>query len=151
MKNFWIGMLALMLGFCVVSCRENPNKDDKAKAESEQVEENLTLADIVAKAKAESANWTADQWKENMKKAMVTAAPMLLKMNEMMKSIGDNPAKAAEAFDKRKALQEEFAPIDELMDELDSICNASEIGKAVMEDSVWANQVKEELGIPDDL
>ena len=150
MKNFWIGMLALMLGFCVVSCRENPNKDDKAKAESEQVEENLTLADIVAKAKAESANWTADQWKENMKKAMVTAAPMLLKMNEMMKSIGDNPAKAAEAFDKRKALQEEFAPIDELMDELDSICNASEIGKAVMEDTVWVNQVRKELGFTED-
>ena len=48
-----------MLGFCVVSCKENPNKDDKAKAESEQVEEKVDLADIVAKAKAESANWTA--------------------------------------------------------------------------------------------
>ena len=144
-------MLALMLGFCVVSCRENPNKDDKAKAESEQVEENLTLADIVAKAKAESANWTADQWKDYMKKAMVIVAPSLKKVGEMMKSIGDDPAKAAEAIDQLKALQEEFAPMEGLLDELDSICNASEIGKAVMEDSVWANQVKEELGIPDDL
>ena len=151
MKNFWIGMLALMLGFCVVSCRENPNKDDKAKAESEQVEENLTLADIVAKAKAESANWTADQWKDYMKKAMVIVAPSLKKVGEMMESIGDDPAKAAEAIDQLKALQEEFAPMEGLLDELDSICNASEIGKAVMEDSVWANQVKEELGIPDDL
>lgn len=151
MKNFWIGMLALMLGFCVVSCRENPNKDDKAKAESEQVEENLTLADIVAKAKAESANWTADQWKDYMKKAMVIVAPSLKKVGEMMESIGDDPAKAAEAIDQLKALQEEFAPMEGLLDELDSICNASEIGKAVMEDSVWANQVKKELGIPDDL
>ncbi len=144
-------MLALMLGFCVVSCRENPNKDDKAKAESEQVEENLTLADIVAKAKAESANWTADQWKDYMKKAMVIVAPSLKKVGEMMESIGDDPAKAAEAIDQLKALQEEFAPMEGLLDELDSICNASEIGKAVMEDTVWANQVKEELGIPDDL
>ena len=151
MKNFWIGMLALMLGFCVVSCRENPNKDDKAKAESEQVEENLTLADIVAKAKAESANWTADQWKDYMKKAMVIVAPSLKKVGEMMESIGDDPAKAAEAIDQLKALQEEFAPMEGLLDELDSICNASEIGKAVMEDSVWANQVKKELGSPDDL
>lgn len=151
MKNFWIGMLALMLGFCVVSCRENPNKDDKAKAESEQVEENLTLADIVAKAKAESSNWTADQWKDYMKKAMVIVAPSLKKVGEMMESIGDDPAKAAEAIDQLKALQEEFAPMEGLLDELDSICNASEIGKAVMEDSVWANQVKKELGIPDDL
>ena len=140
-----------MLGFCVVSCRENPNKDDKAKAESEQVEENLTLADIVAKAKAESANWTADQWKDYMKKAMVIVAPSLKKVGEMMESIGDDPAKAAEAIDQLKALQEEFAPMEGLLDELDSICNASEIGKAVMEDSVWANQVKKELGIPDDL
>ena len=140
-----------MLGFCVVSCRENPNKDDKAKAESEQVEENLTLADIVAKAKAESANWTADQWKDYMKKAMVIVAPSLKKVGEMMESIGDDPAKAAEAIDQLKALQEEFAPMEGLLDELDSICNASEIGKAVMEDTVWANQVKEELGIPDDL
>lgn len=144
-------MLALMLGFCVVSCRENPNKDDKAKAESEQVEENLTLADIVAKAKAESSNWTADQWKDYMKKAMVIVAPSLKKVGEMMESIGDDPAKAAEAIDQLKALQEEFAPMEGLLDELDSICNASEIGKAVMEDSVWANQVKKELGIPDDL
>ena len=140
-----------MLGFCVVSCRENPNKDDKAKAESEQVEENLTLADIVAKAKAESANWTADQWKDYMKKAMVIVAPSLKKVGEMMESIGDDPAKAAEAIDQLKALQEEFAPMEGLLDELDSICNASEKGKAVMEDTVWANQVKEELGIPDDL
>lgn len=140
-----------MLGFCVVSCRENPNKDDKAKAESEQVEENLTLADIVAKAKAESSNWTADQWKDYMKKAMVIVAPSLKKVGEMMESIGDDPAKAAEAIDQLKALQEEFAPMEGLLDELDSICNASEIGKAVMEDSVWANQVKKELGIPDDL
>ena len=126
MKNFWIGMLALMLGFCVVSCKENPNKDDKAKAESEQVEEKVDLADIVAKAKAESANWTADEWKENMKKAMIAVAPSLQKVSEMMKNIGDDPQKAAEAL-------------------------ASEIGKAVMEDTVWANQMKKELGIPDDI
>lgn len=150
MKNFWIGMLALMLGFCVVSCRENPNKDDKANAESEQVEENLTLADIVAKAKAESANWTADQWKDYMKKAMVIVAPSLKKVGEMMESIGDDPAKAAEAIDQLKALQEEFAPMEGLLDELDSICNASEIGKAVMEDTVWVNQVRKELGFTED-
>lgn len=143
-------MLALMLGFCVVSCRENPNKDDKANAESEQVEENLTLADIVAKAKAESANWTADQWKDYMKKAMVIVAPSLKKVGEMMESIGDDPAKAAEAIDQLKALQEEFAPMEGLLDELDSICNASEIGKAVMEDTVWVNQVRKELGFTED-
>lgn len=151
MKNFWIGMLALMLGFCVVSCKENPNKDDKAKAESEQVEEKVDLADIVAKAKAESANWTADEWKENMKKAMIAVAPSLQKVSEMMKHIGDDPQKAAEALGKLQSLQEEFAPMEKLMDELDSICNASEIGKAVMEDTVWANQMKKELGIPDDI
>ena len=151
MKNFWIGMLALMLGFCVVSCKENPNKDDKAKAESEQVEEKVDLADIVAKAKAESANWTADEGKENMKKAMIAVAPSLQKVSEMMKNIGDDPQKAAEALGKLQSLQEEFAPMEKLMDELDSICNASEIGKAVMEDTVWANQMKKELGIPDDI
>ena len=36
-----------------------------------------------------------------------------------------------------------------LMEELDSVCQASEAGKALIADTVWEKQVKEELGLPD--
>ena len=148
MKNLWIGMLALVMAFCFGSCKEK--SEQPAGDATEQVAETPSLEDIVAKAKAESANWTADDWKANMKAAMVAVAPMLKKVGELMgKMEGDDPAKAAEMQGELTKLQEEFAPMEKLMDELDSICDASEIGKTVMADTVWEKQVKEELGIPD--
>ena len=157
-KLFFLGIIVIGL-VAYYFLRECSHSSETERADDEfaiivNQEKNIStmsLEDVVAKAKAESANWTADEWKENMKKAMIAVAPSLQKVSEMMKDIGDDPQKAAEALGKLQAMQEEFAPMEKLLDELDSICNASEIGKAVMEDSVWANQVKEELGIPDDL
>ena len=44
---------------------------------------------------------------------------------------------------------EEMEPMDKLFDQLDSIAQTSEIGKAVMADTVFQKQVAEELGIAD--
>lgn len=151
MRNFWIGMLALMLGFCVVSCKEKSEQPVKEGEATEQVAENLSLEDIVAKAKAEGANWTVDDWKNYMRQAFVAAAPLLQKLGDMMKEIGDDPQKAAASLGDLQKLQEEFEPYEKLFDELDSITEANEVGKKVMEDTTWVNQMKKELNIPEDI
>ena len=94
MKNLWIGMLALMMAFCLGSCREKSDQPAQGDA-TEQVAETPSLEDIVAKAKAESANWTIDDWKTNIKAAMTAIAPMFKKIGEMQKQVGDDPEKAA--------------------------------------------------------
>ena len=149
MRNFLIGMFALMLVFCVVSCKEKSEQAAKAGEATEQVAENLPLDEIVAKAKAEGANWTVDDWKNYMKQAMVAVAPTLKKLGDMMNQVGEDPAKAAAALGDLQKLQEEFEPFEKLMEELDSVCQASEAGKALIADTVWEKQVKEELGLPD--
>ncbi len=144
-------MLALMLGFCVVSCKEKSEQAAKAGDAVEKVDENLSLEDIVAKAKAEGANWTADEWKANMKSALAILAPTLKEFAEMTEKVKADPSKAMELVAEMEKKQVEFEPIKKMIDELDSIAGASDIGKAVMEDTVWTNQVKKELGIPDEI
>ena len=134
MKNFWIGMLALMLGFCVVSCKENPNKDDKAKAESEQVEEKVDLADIVAKAKAEGAKWSADEWKEQYKAAMNAYKPFAVAMDK------------AQPADLEGVIKK-YADVPSLMEEFAKIAKQAEGGKGISDE--WVKTTMEELGIPE--
>lgn len=141
-------MLALMMAFCLGSCREKSDQPASGDA-TEQVAETPSLEDIVAKAKAEGANWTADDWKANLKAAMTALAPMLKKVGEMQQQVGDDPAKAAAALGDLAKLMEEMEPMDKLFEQLDSIAQTSEIGKAVMADTVFQKQVAEELGIAD--
>lgn len=128
--------------------RNNPAVDTENTV-TEQVSEELTLEEIVAKAKAESAYWTIVDWKYYIKAAMASIAPIFKKIGEMQQQIGDDPEKAAAALGDLAKLMEEMEPMDKLYDELDSIAQTSEIGKAVMADTVWAKQVAEELGIAD--
>lgn len=141
-------MLALMMAFCLGSCREKSDQPAAGDA-TEQVAETPSLEDIVAKAKAEGANWTIDDWKTNIKAAMTAIAPMFKKIGEMQQQMGDDPAKAAAALGDLTKLMEEMEPMEKLFDQLDSIAQASEIGKAVMADTVFQKQVAEELGIAD--
>ena len=80
---------------------------------------------------------------------MAAIAPMLKKVGEMQQQVGDDPAKAAAALGDLAKLMEEMEPMDKLFDQLDSIAQTSEIGKAVMADTVFQKQVAEELGIAD--
>ena len=148
MKNLWIGMLALMMAFCLGSCREKSDQPAAGDA-TEQVAETPSLEDIVAKAKAEGANWTIDDWKANFKAAMTALAPMFKTIGEMQEQVGDDPAKAAAALGDLAKLTEEMEPMENLLNQLDSIAQTSEIGKAVMADTVFQKQVAEELGVAD--
>ena len=150
MKRFLIGMLGLLLVFCVTSCKksEEPKQEEKV---TEQKVDKATIEDIVAKAKADGAKWTEAEWKDNVKKAMVGIAPMYKKIGDLQKEMGndEDPAKAAQFLGEMTKLMEEFEPYEKLFDTLDSIANTSEVGKSVLNDSVWMKGVMKELNIED--
>ena len=150
MKKFWIGMLGLLLVFCVTSCKksEEPKQEEKV---TEQKVDKATIEDILAKAKADGAKWTEAEWKDNVKKVITGIAPIYKKIGDLQKEMGDgeDPAKAAQYIGELTKVMEEFEPYDNLFDTLDSIANTSEVGKAVINDSTWMKGVMKELGIDD--
>lgn len=147
MKNLWIGMLTLLMVLCIASCKKSDQPEASKAGEATEQMADLKLEDIVAKAKAEGAKWTEDEWKAAMKGAMTAVAPAFKKIGELQAKIGDDPAKAVESIGELQKLMEEFEPYEKLFDELDSIADASEIGKAVAEDTVFEKEVMKELGI----
>ena len=110
-------------------------------------EELQRLEDIVTRARTESGQWTEEEWKANLRFAMIAIAPLLKQVQDYQAIIGDDETKAAEYINELSSLLEVFEPYEKLFDELDALANASEIGKAVLEDPEWEKEVTEELGL----
>jgi hypothetical protein len=102
---------------------------------------------MVDKVKAEGANWSVDEWKAAVKEMLTLIAPKLIEMGDLMKLMED-PAKMEDAMTKIKAFQEEYKPVEALTKAFEEAANATENGKAVMDDLEYSKQVKKELGIP---
>jgi hypothetical protein len=144
MKKVLVGMLALIMCLGLASCAKSS-------------ESAPNMADVVAKAKADGANWSVDEWKDAFKQMMLAAKPMLTEMSELMKSIetpeGEEPdaAKIAEVMTKVQELQNKYPDFEKLMNEFEEAAKATENGKKVAEDDEWAKSVAKELGLPEDL
>ncbi len=153
MKKFFVGIVAIAITMGMVSCKQKSEAPAAAEqAETEQVEtKQPTIEEIVAKAKAEGANWSVDEWKSSTKDMMIALKPMLLKISEMVSQMEKDPSKAVEIMANMKALEEEFKPMENLMNEFEEIAKGTENGKAVMDDEAWGNQLKQELGLPDNM
>ena len=108
-------------------------------------EELRQLEDIVTRARTESGQWTEEEWKANLRFAMIAIAPLLKQVQDYQEMIGDDETKAAEHINELSSLLEVFEPYEKLFDELDALANASEIGKAILEDPEWEKEVTEEL------
>lgn len=154
MKKILFGAMALMVGAGFIAC--NQKQDVQAgQAEgqtTEQVADSATentpdLAALVAKAKAEGAKWSVDEWKAATKDMLIALKPMMLKINEAFEKLAAAPA--ATDMKEFEALEKEFAPMTKLMEEFETTAKASENGKKVMEDKAWEKSIKEELGIPE--
>ena len=91
MKKLLFSFIIVAAGLFVTSCG---NKSAESATEAEQTEQvaeeapaaeaeqPASLADIVAKAKAEGANWSADEWKAQFKTALEAYKPFAVAMNE---------------------------------------------------------------------
>ena len=147
-------MFALLMGATIVSCNQKPEQPADANADSTKVEaapatdQAPNLADVVAKMKAEGANWTADQWKEAICQAMLAMKPTLVKMKEMMAKMeaGDTSIAAElEAFTKTPEAQD----FEKMASEIEKVIDANPVAKKLYEDQEWQKKFMEENGIPD--
>ncbi len=143
MKKLLFSFIIVAAGVFVTSCG---NKSAETATEAEQTEQvaeeapaaeavqPASLADIVAKAKAEGANWSADEWKAQYKVALESYKAFAVAMNEAQ------PAEMEEVTKK-------YADLPSLMEELTNIAKQSEGGKVITDE--WIQTTMQELGIPD--
>ena len=143
------------MGATIVSCNQKPEQPANADADSAKVEaaapaadQAPSLADVVAKMKAEGANWTEDQWKENIGQAMLAMKPVLVKMKEFMSKMESGDTSVAAEFEKF-ASSPEAVDFEKLADEIDKIVSENPVAKKVNEDKEWQKKFMEENGIPD--
>lgn len=149
MRKFIIGLFALVLCLGINSCKKEGSPEaEKQEAATEKVAEAPSIADVVAKAKAEGANWSVDEWKEAFKSFILAIKPMMVEMNEVTKKVQDDPAKAADLLKELEAIKAKYPDHEKYMDEFSKIAESCENGKAVIDDEEWGAKVLEELGVP---
>lgn len=152
MKKTLVVMMAFILGLAITSCKQGPKAADPEAAAADPAQ---TLTELIEKAKADGSKWSIDEWKDAYKAAMVAVAPTLKEIGAIMEQFKPKEGEAidttklAAAMEKMKALEENFAPVQELVSQFDSISKSYPNGKAVSEDKEFEKQCKEEFGIPD--
>lgn len=143
MKKLLFSFIIVAAGVFVTSCGNKSAETATKTEQTEQVAEEApaaeavqpaSLADIVAKAKAEGANWSADEWKAQYKVALEEYKSFAVAMNEAQ------PAELEEITKK-------YADLPTLMEELTNIAKQSEGGKVITDE--WIQTTMQELGIPD--
>jgi hypothetical protein len=154
MKKLLYVLFAFVLCLGMNSCKkEAAPKDDAAETEKAAVEEKEadppSMADIVAKAKAEGANWTVDEWKEQFKAMALATKPIMLKMAEALEMFEKDSTKGAELQEAMEKIKADYPDFEKLAKEFDTIAEGTESGKIVANDEVWGKNMMEELGIPD--
>lgn len=143
MKKVLVGMLALVMCLGMVSC----SKESAAP----------NLKDVVEKAKTEGANWSVDEWKAAMKDVMLAVKPMMLEVQDIMKSMegaeGEEAdgAKVVEAMAKLADIQKKYPDYENLMNEFEEAAKSTENGKKVIDDDAYAKELAKELGLPEDM
>ncbi|MCR5152249.1 MAG: hypothetical protein K6A98_03710 [Prevotella sp.] len=145
MKKLIIGLFALCLGLGMVSCNKEVNKE-------------VNVQDVVAKAKAEGANWDEAQWKQAFKDMMTGLKPLIDKSKEIQAKIneaekGDDAAKLAavgEIMKDAEAMEKKYEPLTKAMEEFTKIAESNPIGKKLANDKAFEEELKKEFDLPDD-
>ena len=143
MKKLLFSFIIVAAGVFVTSCG---NKSAETATEAEQTEQvaeeapaaeaeqPASLADIVAKAKAEGANWSADEWKAQFKTALEAYKPFAVAMNEAQ------PAELEEVTKK-------YADFPALIKEFASLAKQAKGGKDITDERIQTTM--QELGVPE--
>ncbi len=151
MKKLLIAMFALIMGVAFTSCKQKTEVEPEKAATEEKAE---SLEDLVARAKAEGANWSVDEWKAAVKQAFIAMKPVMDNIQKMTEKTNDeNPdlAKIKEVAEDLEKNQAEYERIEKLFEELNTAASATANGKAVIDDEEWGNAVMKELGFPEDM
>ena len=151
-KFFVVAIVALAMGLGMTSCKQNAAGGEAAQAEQAEVAADPveTLTALMEKAKAEGANWSEDQWKDNFKQAVIAAKPMFSELSAItkeMKAAEGNEAKALELLGKMQQVAEKYKGIDSLFSAYGEVAQSFPNGKKVNDDKEWGEKLMKELGI----
>lgn len=154
--------LAFCLGLGMMSCGNNAKagaaadstatEEVKAEAPAKKVDIN----ELVAKAKAEGANWDEAQWKaayEDMFIAMEPMIKMARDMEEKTKAAKTEDEKmkiALEMLTNMEKMQKEMDPLEKGMNEFEKIVEANPIAKKVSDDPAFQAEMKKKFNLPED-
>ena len=149
MKKVLFSFAIVVAGLFVASCGSKSAEPGTEAGQTEQKEQTgqvaeeapaaekeqpASLADSVAKAKAEGAKWSADEWKEQYKTALKAYKPFAVAMDK------------AQPADLEGVIKK-YADVPVLMKEFAKIAQQAEGGKGISDE--WVKTTMEELGIPD--
>ena len=128
--------------------------DSAAVAENAEADANqeVSLADVVAKAKAEGANWSVDEWKAQFRNVAIAIKPMAVDMDAFVKKYMNGDVKDLKTEDLEKEgneLEKKYADLNKLLDEFNAIAEGTVNGKTVADDKAWGEALFKELGIPE--
>jgi hypothetical protein len=162
MKKMFFISLAFCLGLGMMSCGNNAKagaaadstatEEVKAEAPAKKVDIN----ELVAKAKAEGANWDEAQWKaayEDMFIAMEPMIKMARDMEEKTKAAKTEDEKmkiALEMLANMEKMQKEMDPLEKGMNEFEKIVEANPIAKKVSDDPAFQAEMKKKFNLPED-
>ena len=151
MKKAFLRIAAVAVAaIAMVSCGNNTpkNADQKdsvaavdtaaaaAPAAAAAAEQTASLADIVAKAKAEGDKWSEDEWKEQFKQAMLAYKPFAVEVDKA--GFSD--------LDKLKEIEQKYANYPDLINEMAEQAKKTKGGKVITDQ--WLADTMKELGIP---
>lgn len=151
-KFFVVAIVALAMGLGMTSCKQNAASGEAAQTEQAEAAGDPveTLTALMEKAKAEGANWSEDQWKENFKQAVIAAKPMFVELSAItkeMKAAEGNEAKAMELLGKMSQVAEKYKGIDSLFSAYGEVAQSFPNGKKVNDDKEWGEKLMKDLGI----
>jgi hypothetical protein len=139
------------------------NKDGKDSAATEaqaevKEEKTVDVNEVLAKAKAEGANWDEAQWKDAIKDMFRALSPMLEyfkgvedRMKEADKGTdAEKAAAAAKIMEEVEAKQKEFEPMEKAMEEFNKIAEQNPIAKKLLDDKAFQEEMKKEFNLPED-
>lgn len=151
MKKAFLSIAAVAVAaIAMVSCGNNTpkNADQKdsvaavdtaaaaAPAAAAAAEQTASLADIVAKAKAEGDKWSEDEWKEQFKQAMLAYKPFAVEVDKA--GFSD--------LDKLKEIEKKYANYPDMINEMAEQAKKTKGGKVITDQ--WLADTMKELGIP---
>jgi len=161
MKKLFFMSLAFCLGLGMMSCGNNAKagaaadstatEEVKAEAPAKKVDIN----ELVAKAKAEGANWDEAQWKaayEDMFIAMEPMIKMARDMEEKTKAAKTEDEKmkiALEMLANMEKVQKEKDLLEKGMNEFEKIVEANPIAKKVSDDPAFQAEMKKKFNLPE--
>ena len=122
--------------------------DTEAKGQTAG-EPTKAAAELLAKAKADGANWSVDEWKAAFKDFALIEKPLMIELQNIITELVNNPSNVEELKNKNKNLEATFTKISEYYDEFEKFGLSTPNGKIVFEDKDWLNKTQQELGIPD--